>query len=93
MTLPLSMPGLAAAALLILIATVADRATPAVLGGPDGMMAGDVMQLRLAGLRGLGPIWDASGAASRPPATGADWWGEGGRSGRPRAGPAYWAAW
>ena len=45
-TLPLSMPGVIAAALLIFIPTVGDYVTPALLGGPDGMMIGNLIQLQ-----------------------------------------------
>lgn len=45
-TLPLSMPGVIAAMLLIFIPTVGDYVTPALLGGPDGMMIGNLIQLQ-----------------------------------------------
>lgn len=45
-TLPLSMPGVIAAMLLIFIPTVGDYITPALLGGPDGMMIGNLIQLQ-----------------------------------------------
>jgi len=45
-TLPLSMPGVIAACLLIFIPTVGDYVTPALLGGPDGMMIGNLIQLQ-----------------------------------------------
>lgn len=45
-TLPLSMPGVIAAMLLIFIPTVGDYVTPALLGGPDGMMVGNLIQLQ-----------------------------------------------
>ena len=37
-TLPLSMPGVTAAALMIFIPTVGDYITPQLVGGPDGLM-------------------------------------------------------
>jgi spermidine/putrescine transport system permease protein len=37
-TLPLSMPGVTAAALMIFIPTVGDYVTPQLVGGPDGLM-------------------------------------------------------
>lgn len=37
-TLPLSMPGVTAAALMIFIPTVGDYITPLLVGGPDGLM-------------------------------------------------------
>ncbi|MEM9146384.1 MAG: ABC transporter permease [Pseudomonadota bacterium] len=45
-TLPLSMPGVIAAMLLIFIPTVGDYVTPALLGGPDGVMIGNLIQLQ-----------------------------------------------
>jgi spermidine/putrescine transport system permease protein len=45
-TLPLSMPGIIAASLLIFIPTTGDYITPALLGGPDGMMIGNLIQLQ-----------------------------------------------
>jgi len=43
-TLPLSLPGAIAATLLIFIPTTGDYITPALLGGPDGMMIGNLIQ-------------------------------------------------
>jgi len=43
-TLPLSLPGVIAAMLLIFIPTVGDYITPALLGGPDGVMIGNLIQ-------------------------------------------------
>lgn len=43
-TLPLSMPGVIAAILIIFIPTVGDYITPALLGGPDGIMLGNMIQ-------------------------------------------------
>jgi spermidine/putrescine transport system permease protein len=40
------MPGVIAAMLLIFIPTVGDYITPALLGGPDGMMIGNLIQLQ-----------------------------------------------
>jgi len=45
-TLPLSLPGVVAATLLIFIPTVGDYITPTLLGGPDGMMIGNLIQLQ-----------------------------------------------
>ena len=45
-TLPLSMPGVVAAAFLIFIPTTGDYITPALLGGPDGAMIGNFIQLQ-----------------------------------------------
>ncbi|MBL4871849.1 MAG: ABC transporter permease [Rhodobacteraceae bacterium] len=43
-TLPLSLPGVIAATLLIFIPTTGDYITPALLGGPDGIMIGNLIQ-------------------------------------------------
>jgi len=43
-TLPLSLPGVIAAMFMIFIPTVGDYITPALLGGPDGMMIGNLVQ-------------------------------------------------
>ena len=45
-TLPLSMPGVIAACFLIFIPTTGDYITPALLGGPDGAMIGNFIQLQ-----------------------------------------------
>ncbi|SHK38135.1 spermidine/putrescine transport system permease protein [Shimia gijangensis] len=45
-TLPLSMPGIISASFLIFIPTTGDYITPALLGGPDGMMIGNLIQLQ-----------------------------------------------
>jgi spermidine/putrescine transport system permease protein len=49
-TLPLSLPGVIAAFFLMFIPTVGDYVTPALLGGPDGMMIGNLIQAQ------FGPI-------------------------------------
>jgi len=43
-TLPLSLPGVISASLLILFPTTGDYITPALLGGPDGAMIGNLIQ-------------------------------------------------
>ena len=43
-TLPLSLPGVIAAVLIIFIPTVGDYITPALLGGPDGLMLSNMIQ-------------------------------------------------
>ena len=43
-TLPLSLPGVIAALLLIFIPTVGDYVTPALVGGPDGIMIANIIQ-------------------------------------------------
>ena len=43
-TLPLSMPGVIAAAMLVFIPTVGDFVTPKMVGGTDGVMIGNVIQ-------------------------------------------------
>ncbi len=42
-TLPLSIPGVVAAAMLVFIPTVGDYVTPQLVGGPDGVMVGNLM--------------------------------------------------
>ncbi|MGF7161362.1 spermidine/putrescine transport system permease protein [Rhodoligotrophos appendicifer] len=41
--LPLSLPGVVAASLMIFIPTVGDYVTPVMVGGPDGMMIGNAI--------------------------------------------------
>lgn len=43
-TLPLSLPGVISASLLIFIPTTGDYITPTLLGGPDGAMIGNLIQ-------------------------------------------------
>ena len=43
-TLPLSLPGVIAAMLMIFIPTVGDYVTPALVGGPDGIMMANMIQ-------------------------------------------------
>ncbi|MEL7465517.1 MAG: ABC transporter permease [Pseudomonadota bacterium] len=45
-TLPLSLPGIISATFLIFIPTTGDFITPALLGGPDGAMIGNLIQLQ-----------------------------------------------
>lgn len=45
-TLPLSLPGIIAASLLIFIPTVGDFITPALVGGPDGAMIANLIQVQ-----------------------------------------------
>ncbi|MEM7545208.1 MAG: ABC transporter permease [Pseudomonadota bacterium] len=45
-TLPLSLPGVISATFLIFIPTTGDFITPALLGGPDGQMIGNLIQLQ-----------------------------------------------
>lgn len=45
-TLPLSVPGIVSATFLIFIPTTGDYITPALLGGPDGAMIGNLIQLQ-----------------------------------------------
>ncbi len=47
-TLPLSMAGVVAASLLVFIPTVGDFVTPSVVGGPKGLMIGNLIQLQFA---------------------------------------------
>lgn len=43
-TLPLSLPGVIAATLLVFVPTVGDFVTPALVGGPDGLMIANIIQ-------------------------------------------------
>jgi spermidine/putrescine transport system permease protein len=43
-TLPLSLPGVTAALLVVMIPTVGDYVTPRLVGGPDGMMIANAIQ-------------------------------------------------
>ena len=43
-TLPLSLPGLIAATMLVFIPTVGDYVTPALVGGTRGIMIGNIIQ-------------------------------------------------
>ena len=43
-TLPLSLPGVIAASVIIFIPTVGDYITPALVGGPDGLMVSNLIQ-------------------------------------------------
>lgn len=45
-TLPLSLPGVIAASLLIFIPTVGDYITPTLVGGPDGIMIANMIQVQ-----------------------------------------------
>ena len=45
-TLPLSMPGVIAATLMIFIPTVGDYVTPALVGGPDGRMIANLIYIQ-----------------------------------------------
>jgi spermidine/putrescine transport system permease protein len=44
-TLPLSLPGVIASTVLIFIPTVGDYVTPILVGGPDGVMIGNIIQI------------------------------------------------
>jgi spermidine/putrescine transport system permease protein len=44
-TLPLSLPGVIASTILIFIPTVGDYVTPILVGGPDGLMIGNIIQI------------------------------------------------
>ena len=45
-TLPLSVPGIVAAALIVFIPTVGDYITPRLVGGPDGLMMANMIQVQ-----------------------------------------------
>jgi spermidine/putrescine transport system permease protein len=57
-TFPLSLPGVAAAFFMMFVPTVGDYITPAMVGGPDGMMVGNLIQSQ------FGPMnnWPAGSA-------------------------------
>ena len=46
-TLPLAMPGIVAATLIVLIPTVGDFITPKLVGGTDGLMIANMIQIQL----------------------------------------------
>ncbi len=58
--LPLSLPGVAAAALLIFVPTVGDYVTPTLVGGPGGTMVGNLIQAQF----GKANDWPAGSALS-----------------------------
>ena len=45
-TLPLAMPGVVAAALIVFIPTIGDYVTPRLVGGPDGTMIANMIQVQ-----------------------------------------------
>ena len=45
-TLPLAVPGLIAASLIVFIPTVGDYVTPRLVGGPDGLMIANMIELQ-----------------------------------------------
>ena len=47
-TLPLSMPGVVAAALIIFIPTIGDYVTPKLVGGKDGLMIANMIQVQFS---------------------------------------------
>jgi len=57
-TLPLSLPGVLAAALLIFVPTIGDYVTPTLVGGPDGVMVGNLIQAQF----GKSNDWPAGSA-------------------------------
>jgi spermidine/putrescine transport system permease protein len=59
-TLPLSLPGIVAAALLIFVPTVGDYVTPTLVGGPGGTMVGNLIQAQF----GKANDWPAGSALS-----------------------------
>ena len=59
-TFPLSLPGVLAAFFMMFIPTVGDYITPAMVGGPDGMMAGNLIQSLFGGMNN----WPAGAALS-----------------------------
>ena len=59
-TLPLSMPGVIAAALIVFIPTVGDYVTPRLVGGKDGVMIANMIQTQF----GRGSNWPLGAALS-----------------------------
>jgi spermidine/putrescine transport system permease protein len=59
-TLPLSLPGVIAAALLVFIPTVGDYVAPLLVGGNNGLMIGNVVQVQF----GRGNNWPLGAAIS-----------------------------
>jgi len=59
-TLPLSLPGVISAALLIFVPTVGDYITPTLVGGPDGAMVANLIQSAF----GKANDWPAGSAMS-----------------------------
>jgi spermidine/putrescine transport system permease protein len=59
-TLPLSMPGVIAAALIVFIPTVGDYVTPRLVGGKDGVMIANIIQVQF----GKGSNWPLGAALS-----------------------------
>ena len=57
-TLPLSIPGIIGACLVIFIPTVGDYVTPALVGGTDGLMIGNMIQVQF-GKAGNWPLGSA----------------------------------
>ncbi|MEE9387027.1 MAG: ABC transporter permease [Paracoccaceae bacterium] len=45
-TLPLSMPGVVAAALIVFVPIIGDYVTPRLVGGPDGLMIANMIELQ-----------------------------------------------
>ena len=59
-TLPLTMPGIIAAALIVFIPTVGDYVTPRLVGGKDGVMIANLIQVQF----GKGSNWPLGAALS-----------------------------
>jgi spermidine/putrescine transport system permease protein len=59
-TVPLSMPGVVAAFVLMFVPTVGEYITPAMVGGPDGMMIGNLIQAMFGSMNN----WPAGAALS-----------------------------
>ena len=59
-TLPLSLPGVIAAALIVFIPTVGDYVTPRLVGGKDGLMIANIIQAQF----GKGSNWPLGAALS-----------------------------
>lgn len=52
-TLPLAMPGVVAAVLIVFIPTIGDYVTPALVGGPDGRMIANMIQIQFMKLNNM----------------------------------------
>lgn len=47
-TLPLAMPGIVSAALIVFIPTIGDYVTPRLVGGKDGLMVANMIQVQFS---------------------------------------------
>ena len=54
MTLPLAVPGIVAASLIVFIPTVGDYITPKLVGGTEGLMIANMIQVQFSNNAPLG---------------------------------------